>query len=70
MARQDTHVAQCRSKIKDKSLRDPARLFQQFAVLTQESNATSPLMKEQIKIDRARIEQIERKLAVKRTAAN
>lgn len=70
LARQDTHVAQARSKIKDKSLRDPAKLFQQFAVLNQESNAVSPLKKEQVKIDKTRSEQIERRLAVKKTAAN
>jgi len=30
VARHETFVAQSRSKIKDKSLRDPAKLFQQF----------------------------------------
>ena len=68
VTRHETYIAQLRSKIKDKSIQDPARLFQQFSQLTEAETALSPLLKEQMKIEKTRSEQMNRKLAVDRTA--
>ena len=54
ITRQENYVAQNRAKIKDKSLRDPAKLFQQFSQIIQsqttgkdgQSTNVSPLDKE------------------------
>ena len=66
ITRHENHVAETRAKIKDKSLRDPAKLFQQFAAMAEEKAANTPLAKEQIKIEKARLEHMQRKQAVKK----
>ena len=77
VTRHETYIAQNRSKIKDKSLRDPAKLFLQFATILQTANqasqsgkgAESPFAKEQAKVERARNEHMSRKMEVKKGAA-
>ena len=58
--RNEQAVAEARGKIKDKSLRDPSKLHQQFQQLIN-ANET-PLGKEQIRIDARRSEQVQRKI--------
>lgn len=70
LQRQETFVAQHRAKIKDKSLKDPAKLFSQFSAVLQSHSTqqdgkevvNSPLAKEQAKLERAHTEEVARKM--------
>lgn len=53
-------VAEARAKIKDKSMRDPAKVHQQFQLIL--SAADTPLGKEQARIEARRAEQVQRKI--------
>ena len=59
--RHEDVIAQARGKIKDKSLKDPASLHQQFKLLIKHED--TPLGREQIKIEKRQAEQMTRKLA-------
>jgi hypothetical protein len=58
--RNEQVVADARGKIKDKSLRDPSKLHQQFQLLINPSE--TPLGKEQVRIETRRSEQVQRKI--------
>lgn len=58
--RNEQAVADARGKIKDKSLRDPSKLHQQFQLLI--TSAETPLGKEMARIETRRSEQVQRKI--------
>ena len=71
IVRHETYIAQSRSKIRDKSLRDPAKLFQQFsAILQGQSNESAPMAKEQAKIEKTRIDHVTRKMQTAAASQN
>ena len=60
LKRNEDFVAQERARIKDKALKDPAHLFQQFKSLVKDKEA--PLRSACRKIEQQRSEQMQRKL--------